>query len=838
MGASSFSAPAGPAATTLVAVTARTASLIRCVAVACVAVQVIIWRSFYLAAPWRLAGPLVALAWGSAIVVALLRGRPGWKLACCDSGVHIALALTAAVWCVPPAMRGDTANWLFIMLAAQVVVPAWYAPAALSAPLAVAAASAYWAGVVRHSAVGAGRISLAADCAMLLTLSMVTWLGRRMLRLRAEAADARLAEADRDSRAQYVVLSRSIEQREHDRLLHDTVLNTLTALARGGGGPAEVLARCRDDVALMERALSDPVAAERPSGDLLAGIESVARSMRARGLKVHVEVANGAPASIGGPAGTGADPSGADAEARAVPLPVADAIVHAVREALSNVASHAGTGEAWVLVGPVAPAAGTAPGGLEVTVRDHGAGFDPACVPPGRLGLRRSITERVNDCGGQVVIRSAPGEGTAVCLRWTALADLHQAAPAGAAQAVPAGPRQAAAAGIGGTAGIGGQHVQPGRGGTVRAAYETELPRVAGMAAAVWQLSLLIQVLSYLHDYRQPAVPIAVWLGMLAAACWLVPRVRAGRFASKEALAAIAVAVIAVVLVGWERRAHGAAGTVDWSVIGTGWLLALVALTRPAWVWGSAALVVFAAHAVLTIHALGMTPIWMARLAATGYTVVVILVVFAAMRPAVRTYSAMAARQAELSSRSAAERAAAAAVHEDRLARLALLERQALPLLRGVAAGTLDPDSSGVREECRRQAAALRQALTDRSGHEDRLLAQMAPARSAARARGVPMEIRVVGDPGNPTVEVADATLAAVTGVVNALPPHPVTLTVLASHDDVEVFMTFEQPPRAAPDVAGLGRTVPAASGWHATVDIDDNGAGCLEIRWRKEVLA
>ena len=734
--------------------------------------------------------------------------------------VAAAFAL-GALWCVPPAMRGDTANWLYIMMAAQVVVPAWYAPTAVFAPLALASGAAYWAGTVLSPVPGAGTSAPAAAVALLLTLSAVSWRGRRMLRQRAAAADATLAAADRDTHAQYVVLSRSIERREHERLLHDTVLNTLTALARPGrSDPSEVVGRCRHDVALMERALSNPggpaMAAHDPDGGLLAGIEAAATSMRGRGLDVHVDVSNGVPAGTSGPGGSCAP--AADGSALVVPAPVADAMVHAVREALVNVVSHGATGEAWVGVRPVAPAAGgAAPGGVEVTVRDAGAGFDPARVDPGRLGLRRSIIERVADCGGQAAIQSAPGEGTVVRLRWMTPADPQMPAEGSTADGRPA---------------------LPGRGGMVRDAYETELPRVAGMAAVIWQFTLLIQVVSYLRAYSPPAVPVAVWLGMLVAAGGLVPRARASRFAGAEALVAIAVAVTAVVLVGMARRAHGAPGTVDWSVIGTGWLLALVALNRPAWVWGSAALLVFTAHAVLTIHVLGVTLLGLARLAATAYTVVVILVVFAALRPAVRTYAAMATRRASLTSRSAAERAAAAAVHQDRLDRLELLEQQALPLLRGIAIGRLDPAGSDVREQCGRQAATLRRALVDRPQHEGWLLAGMEPALSAAKARGVPMEVRVVGDPGRPPTEIAGATLAAVSGVVNALPPHPVTLTVLASEDEVEVYMTFDRPPQAAPDLTGLGRKVPAMSGWCATVDVDDTGAGCLEIRWRKAVLA
>jgi signal transduction histidine kinase len=65
-------------------------------------------------------------------------------------------------------------------------------------------------------------------------------------------------------------------------------------------------------------------------------------------------------------------------------------------------------------------------------VRDAGAGFDPARVDPARLGLRRSITERVADWGGRVSVRSAPGQGTVVDMSWPA------ALPAAGAQLVAA----------------------------------------------------------------------------------------------------------------------------------------------------------------------------------------------------------------------------------------------------------------------------------------------------------------------------------------------------------------------------------------------------------------
>jgi hypothetical protein len=127
----------------------------------------------------------------------------------------------------------------------------------------------------------------------------------------------------------------------------------------------------------------------------------------------------------------------------------------------------------------------------------------------------------------------------------------------------------------------------------------------------------------------------AVWLGLLVAAVWLLPRARAGRLGGRDAAAAIAVAVAAVALVGWERRLH-ATGAVDWSVVGTGWLPALVALCRPAWECLTGGLLVFAAHAVVAYRVFGVTTLGQARLAATGYTVLVILAGFAGLRPAIR----------------------------------------------------------------------------------------------------------------------------------------------------------------------------------------------------------
>jgi signal transduction histidine kinase len=405
--------PVGPAMTTLRSVVARLASVVRCAGIAYIAVQVAIWHSFYTADPWRLAGPIAAAAWAAAVTVYLRRRWPGPLFAGLDSALYVALALTAQ-GCVPPAIRDDAVSWLVISMSSQLIVPAWYAPAALSVPLALASPAAYWVGAEQMMSTNSRTMTAAAI--LLVMVAGVHVFGRRQLYSRAAAADAALDEADQAASEQYVILSRNIEQREHERLLHDTVLNTLTALTRAGRDDvAEVVGRCRRDVALIESVLSDPADPDadpaRPHGDLVSGVRAVAAEMRARGLRVHIDTDG--------------------REVPAVPVPVATAISNAVREALSNVAAHAGTGEAWVEVGPVAPDGNAAAGRLQVIVRDRGTGFDPARVDQTRLGLRRSIAERMADCSGYASIWSMPGQGTTVYLSWPASAEPGRAVLAG-----------------------------------------------------------------------------------------------------------------------------------------------------------------------------------------------------------------------------------------------------------------------------------------------------------------------------------------------------------------------------------------------------------------------
>ena len=372
--------------------------------------------------------------------------------------------------------------------------------------------------------------------------------------------------------------------------------------------------------------------------------------------------------------------------------------------------------------------------------------------------------------------------------------------------------------------------------GIVQDTTEYALVRMVGILAAVVPLVALIQVLTNLHDYRQPAVAVAVWLAMFPAAIWLVPRVRMDGLPRNEEVVAVLIAIAGVAVIGWEHRPQHANGPVDLSVLGIAWVLALLAVTSPARVWVPGALAVFAVHTAVLIDVQGANRLSLTQLEAGGYITATVLFAYSAVRPTMAMHARISAQHALLTSRSEAERAAADAVQADRQNRLALLELEPLPLLRAIADGRLNPADDDVRERCGEHATALRRSLTDRTPRGDVLLADLEPVLGAASARGLQTDVRVIGDPGVPSAAVAGAVLETVGAVFGALPPHQVVLTVLASADDVELFLTFEQPMRDIPDLTRSGQDVLAAARWQAAITTEDAGAGYLRISWRKAV--
>src|SRR5258708_40219594 len=106
------------------------------------------------------------------------------------------------MWSVPAAMRGDAANWLYIAMLGQLFIPAWFAPTAVFAPLALAAAAGYWTGSKLTAAAASWHNSPAAAAALMLAARAARWGGRRTLYRGARRAATALAPAAAGARAQ------------------------------------------------------------------------------------------------------------------------------------------------------------------------------------------------------------------------------------------------------------------------------------------------------------------------------------------------------------------------------------------------------------------------------------------------------------------------------------------------------------------------------------------------------------------------------------------------------------------------------------------------------------
>ena len=80
-----------------------------------------------------------------------------------------------------------------------------------------------------------------------------------------------------------------------------------------------------------------------------------------------------------------------------------------VKEALNNAVKHSGATEIWLRLT-------VSDGVMSIEVSDNGRGFVVAAAPEGGNGLR-NMAARMDEIGGQFVVRSARPEGTTVCLR-------------------------------------------------------------------------------------------------------------------------------------------------------------------------------------------------------------------------------------------------------------------------------------------------------------------------------------------------------------------------------------------------------------------------------------
>jgi len=186
----------------------------------------------------------------------------------------------------------------------------------------------------------------------------------------------------------------TLARRRRDAFIHDHVLSALVPAASGlarGRVLAETARSAHDTLGVTSRGARPAAATE-----VFASIRAQAAFL---GLDATVEQR------------TQDNPT--------IPEEVGTALEQAAAEALRNCVRHAGTvGSAQRMVTVRLSLVATAHG-VRVRVADDGPGFDPAHVPDGHYGIRRSIIGRMRDVGGAATVASAPGRGTVVDLSWS-----------------------------------------------------------------------------------------------------------------------------------------------------------------------------------------------------------------------------------------------------------------------------------------------------------------------------------------------------------------------------------------------------------------------------------
>lgn len=330
-------------------------------------------------AQWQLASLLRLTLWMWVIVVAgvaliLLHLLPGTALGPSGiSAVGVIGAAGVACVCVPAVTSRSRILLLVVSATATVAALAltlWLTGSRLIEPLGFTATG--W---------------------VVLTATGV-WLSRTVPRTLK-----RISTMSRAYRVERQASETEARRRQSARLLHDTVLATLTLLAHSGVGVSHSALReqAAEDAALLRQLrlgfTPDPARSGdyklKPVEESTLGntLESVKQRFRRMGLEVNW---HGAGQVL-------------------LPSDVLDAFLLALGECLENVRRHSGVNEAHVTITDDEA-------NVRAMVTDAGKGFDVATIDTGRLGFTESIVARLRDVGGNARLFSSPGSGTTVVL--------------------------------------------------------------------------------------------------------------------------------------------------------------------------------------------------------------------------------------------------------------------------------------------------------------------------------------------------------------------------------------------------------------------------------------
>lgn len=268
-------------------------------------------------------------------------------------------------------------------------------PTALALMLsgALGAANATFVGAVMGPAVS-DALTVAHYLAYALVPAVAGSGARRVLAHDADHASVTLRGALAGHMAVVERRARLADHNEQARVLHDTALNTLGAVAHGHleGVQNWVREQARHDASSMRMlAASTPTSADQLPA--LEQVRQVVSDFRDRGLQIDLAF--------------GVVPE--------LPPAVARALAAACREALTNVDKHAGPCRVRVRLGPHRT-------GVQMRVADNGHGFRREQSDRG-IGLKGSIIGRMTSVGGAAHVESNAGLGTEVVMTWIPVED-------------------------------------------------------------------------------------------------------------------------------------------------------------------------------------------------------------------------------------------------------------------------------------------------------------------------------------------------------------------------------------------------------------------------------
>lgn len=242
---------------------------------------------------------------------------------------------------------------------------------------------------------GGSGLPLALTCAGWLSVTIGGWwVAQSVPRVMHRIAAIGLAH-----RAERHASELEAQRRQDARLLHDTVLATLTLLAHSGVGvsPDALRQQAGDDARLLRQLRLGGLPTPRRSGvyTLEPATESTLgntlESVRQRFGRMGLEVDWHGSGQV------------------LLPSDVLDSFLLALGECLENVRRHSGVKRADVTITDDDTS-------VRAMVTDAGVGFDLGAVGSERLGFAESVVARLRDVGGNARLFSSPGSGTTVVL--------------------------------------------------------------------------------------------------------------------------------------------------------------------------------------------------------------------------------------------------------------------------------------------------------------------------------------------------------------------------------------------------------------------------------------